>query len=177
MTEGPVPWPAWKEFAQINSSEIWSPNSTIISVFSVFFLCSPVVWPSAVLQRELLFRQARREGCAKFFCRSRKLTSPVSLMWQLLLSLNSQRGREHAQFLSWVQNNNCCLFTEGSSLSEVEMLNLLFSAQVRHGKRHTLPDQLCWFWDFWHLLWYIPTVVDPPVCHVVLISRTQNLEL
>lgn len=74
-------------------------------------------------------------------------------MWQLLLSLNSLTGGEHTQFLSAVftEGNSCCsapkiktvFFTGGSSSSEVEMLDLLSSAQVERRKRHTFPDQVC----------------------------------
>lgn len=53
-------------------SEVQTPP---LFLHSLFFLCSPVVWPSAVVQRELLFRQAQRESCAKFFCQQKTYIS------------------------------------------------------------------------------------------------------
>jgi len=66
------------------------------------------------------------EGCVKFFLPEQKITSPVSLMRQLLLSLNLLTGGECKRF--YLGGRTTGVFTQGSSFSETEVLDLLFSA-------------------------------------------------
>lgn len=127
-------------------------NSTIISVLSVFF-CDLIVGLECWGRERTTLSPGEGGGCANFFCQSRKLVSPHSLIRQLLLSLDLLSGGEHAHrlgFFSSVQNNTCCLHRRHQFVGG-RNANLLFSAQVGHRKRHVHPEQLCLFWDFCHL--------------------------
>lgn len=162
-------------FAQISSLEIWSPNSSIISVFSGFPVQSHSVTECWGRERTTLSLGAEGRLCKAFSARAENLNLPLSYVATVtIIKFTDRRGthtvficclHRRQQLLFCTQDKNCVFFTGGSSLSEVEMLDLLSSAQAERRKRHTFPDQVCSCWDFCHLSWYIVTAVDtPPLC-------------
>lgn len=82
------------------------------------------------------------EGCAKFFLPEQKtsISCFIDVATVTIIKFTVRRGT-HTVFILGAETTTA-VFTKGSSLSEVEVLNLLFSAPVGHGKRHALPDQL-----------------------------------
>lgn len=153
-------------------SEVQTPPSFLCSLV---FLCNPIVWLSAGEGRELLSLGAEGRLCKAFSARAENLNLPLSYVATVtIIKFTDRRGthtvficclHRRQQLLFCTQDKNCVFFTGGSSLSEVEMLDLLSSAQAERRKRHTFPDQVCSCWDFCHLSWYIVTAVDtPPLC-------------
>lgn len=110
-------------------------NSTIISVLSVFF-CDLIVGLECWGRERTTLSLGEGGGCANFFCQSRKLVSPHSLIRQLLLSLDLLSGGEHAHRLGFFLQcrTTPAVFTEGTSLLAVEMLICCFQHKWGTGK-------------------------------------------
>lgn len=110
-------------------------NSTIISVLSVFF-CDLIVGLECWGRERTTLSLGEGGGCANFFCQSRKLVSPHSLIRQLLLSLDLLSGGEHAHRLGFFLQcrTTPAVSTEGTSLLAVEMLICCFQHKWGTGK-------------------------------------------